>query len=72
MEAIRLLEEGFKPEQIDAAVKYRAGLPMGLFEVVDFSGVDTVYNVLNEVRKGDLRWKCPNCSKGWSQRAGWE
>ncbi|WP_202319423.1 3-hydroxyacyl-CoA dehydrogenase/enoyl-CoA hydratase family protein [Archaeoglobus neptunius] len=51
VEAIRLLEEGFKPEQIDASVKYRAGLPMGLFEVVDFSGVDTVYNVLQEVRK---------------------
>ncbi len=59
VEAIRLLEEGFKPEQIDAAVKYRAGLPMGLFEVVDFSGVDTVYNVLNEVRKRGFEVEMP-------------
>jgi len=59
VEAIRLLEEGFKLEQIDAAVKYRAGLPMGLFEVVDFSGVDTVYNVLNEVRKRGFEVEVP-------------
>ena len=59
VEAIRLLEEGFKPEQIDAAIRYRAGLPMGLFEVVDFSGVDTVYNVLNEVRKRGFEVEVP-------------
>lgn len=59
VEAIRLLEEGFKPEQIDAAVRYRAGLPMGLFEVVDFSGVDTVYNVLDEVRKRGFEVEMP-------------
>ena len=59
VEAIRLLEEGFRPEQIDAAIRYRAGLPMGLFEVVDFSGVDTVYNVLNEVRKRGFEVEIP-------------
>jgi len=59
VEAIRLLEEGFRPEEIDAAVRYRAGLPMGLFEVVDFSGVDTVYNVLNEVRKRGFEVEVP-------------
>ena len=51
VEAIRMVEDGFRPEQIDAAIRYRVGLPMGIFEVVDFSGVDTVYNVLQEVRK---------------------
>jgi len=59
VEAIRLLEEGFRPEEIDAAVRYRAGLPMGLFEVVDFSGVDTVCNVLNEVRKRGFEVEVP-------------
>ncbi len=59
VEAIRLLEEGFKPEQIDSAIKYRAGLPMGLFEVVDFSGIDTVYNVLKEVRKRGFEIEVP-------------
>lgn len=60
VEAIRLLEEGFKPEQVDAAVKYRLGLPMGIFEVVDFSGVDTVYNVLQEVRKRGFEVEVPD------------
>ncbi len=60
IEAIRLLEEGFKPEQIDAAIRYRAGLPMGIFEVVDFSGVDTVYNVLHEVRKRGFEVEVPD------------
>lgn len=32
--------------EIDSAVKYRLGLPMGLFEVVDYSGIDVIYNVL--------------------------
>ncbi|WP_290596415.1 MULTISPECIES: 3-hydroxyacyl-CoA dehydrogenase/enoyl-CoA hydratase family protein [unclassified Archaeoglobus] len=60
IEAIRLLEEGFKPEQIDAAIRYRAGLPMGIFEVVDFSGVDTVYNVLHEVKKRGFEVEVPD------------
>lgn len=60
IEAIRLLEEGFKPEQIDAAIRYRAGLPMGIFEVVDFSGVDTVYNVLHEVKKRGFEIEVPD------------
>lgn len=60
IEAIRLLEEGFKPEQIDAAIRYRAGLPMGIFEVVDFSGVDTVYNVLHEVKKRGFEVDVPD------------
>ncbi len=59
VEAIRLLEEGFKPEQIDSAIKYRAGLPMGLFEVVDFSGIDTVYNVLREVKNRGFEIEVP-------------
>lgn len=50
-EAIRLVEEGYKPEEVDAMSKYRLGLPMGILEVVDFSGVDVVYYVMNEVVK---------------------
>ncbi|MEM1671877.1 MAG: 3-hydroxyacyl-CoA dehydrogenase family protein [Archaeoglobaceae archaeon] len=49
-EAVRLLGEGYKPEEIDAVVKYRIGMPMGLLEVVDFSGVDVLYNVIKELR----------------------
>lgn len=60
VEAMRLLEEGYKPEEIDAAVRYRANLPMGIFEVVDFSGVDVIYNVLLEVKKRGLEVEVPS------------
>jgi enoyl-CoA hydratase/3-hydroxyacyl-CoA dehydrogenase len=59
VEAIRLLEEGYKPEEVDAAVRYRAGLPMGIFEVADFSGVDTIYNVLKEVKARGFEIEIP-------------
>jgi enoyl-CoA hydratase/3-hydroxyacyl-CoA dehydrogenase len=59
VEAIRYLEEGYKPEEIDSAVRYRLGLPMGIFEVVDFTGIDTVYNVLKEVRNRGFRVEIP-------------
>jgi enoyl-CoA hydratase/3-hydroxyacyl-CoA dehydrogenase len=29
--------------EIDSAVKYRAGLPMGLFELADYSGIDVIH-----------------------------
>jgi len=44
MEAIRMVEWGeAEVEEVDAAAKYRLGMPMGVLEVVDFSGVDVVY-----------------------------
>ena len=56
-EALRLVEEGYKPEEVDAAARYRLGLPMGVLEVVDFSGVDVVYYVMNEVVKRGVKIK---------------
>jgi len=41
-------------EEIDSAVKYRMGLPMGLFELHDVLGggsVDVSYHVLEQIRK---------------------
>jgi enoyl-CoA hydratase/3-hydroxyacyl-CoA dehydrogenase len=32
-------------EEIDSALKYRAGLPMGVFELADYIGLDVVYFV---------------------------
>lgn len=57
-EALRLLEY-YKPEEIDAAVRYRVGMPMGLFEVADFSGVDVLYNVMNELGKRGMDLEVP-------------
>ncbi|MET1124801.1 MAG: 3-hydroxyacyl-CoA dehydrogenase/enoyl-CoA hydratase family protein [Archaeoglobaceae archaeon] len=51
VEAIRMVEEGHKPEEIDSAVRYRLGLPMGVLEVADFSGIDVIHHVLREVTK---------------------
>ena len=33
------------PEEIDSALIYRAGFPMGIFELRDYSGIDVGYNV---------------------------
>ncbi|MEM0203198.1 MAG: 3-hydroxyacyl-CoA dehydrogenase/enoyl-CoA hydratase family protein [Archaeoglobaceae archaeon] len=62
-EALRLLEEGYKPEEVDAVVRYRIGMPMGIFEVADFSGVDVLYNVINELRKRGMDLEVPEIIK---------
>ena len=33
------------PEEIDSALIYKAGFPMGIFELRDYSGIDVGYNV---------------------------
>ncbi|WP_457590645.1 3-hydroxyacyl-CoA dehydrogenase/enoyl-CoA hydratase family protein [Geoglobus sp.] len=48
-QALKLLEMGYDAEEVDACAKYRIGMPMGLFEVMDFSGVDVLYNVVKEM-----------------------
>ena len=54
-EAAWALEEGEgTAEEIDSAVKYRMGLPMGLFELQDIlegGSVDVSYHVLEQFRK---------------------
>lgn len=37
--------------QIDSAAKYQLGLPMGPFELADYSGVDVSYRVIEEIAK---------------------
>jgi len=62
-EAMKLMEKGYRAEEIDAAVKYRIGMPMGLLEVADFSGVDVLYNVINELRKRGMDLEVPEILK---------
>lgn len=50
LEALRLVEEGVKPEEVDAAARYRLGMPMGPCEVMDFSGLDVLLAVFREMR----------------------
>ena len=48
-EALRLLEGGFaSQEDIDTAVKKGLNWPMGPFELLDFSGIDIFYGVLED------------------------
>ncbi len=57
-EAVRMLDE-HSVEEIDAAVRYRLGFPMGIFEVLDFSGIDTAYNVMVEMKKRGFEIEVP-------------
>ncbi len=63
--------------EVDSAVKYRAGLPMGIFELQDFTGIDVGYLVGYAVAVRDplLRVPCPLIEdlykKGWlGQKSG--
>ncbi|MCG2866753.1 MAG: 3-hydroxyacyl-CoA dehydrogenase NAD-binding domain-containing protein [Vulcanisaeta sp.] len=63
--------------EVDSAVKYRAGLPMGIFELQDFTGIDVGYLVGLAVAERDpmLRVPCPLIEdlykKGWlGQKSG--
>jgi len=40
-------------EQIDSMAIYKVGLPMGLFELADYSGIDTIYKAGEAVRSRD-------------------
>jgi len=40
-------------EQVDSMSLYRVGLPMGLFELADYSGIDTIYKAGEAVRSRD-------------------
>ena len=43
-------ETGASPEAVDAHVKEQAGMPMGVFQVADMSGLDTVLKVARDMR----------------------
>lgn len=40
-------------EQVDSMALYKVGLPMGLFELADYSGIDTIYRAAEAVRSRD-------------------
>lgn len=83
VEAAWLYETGVATkEDIDIAVKAGLNHPMGPFELMDFTGVDIGYHVINyfhEELNKELKWVMPHCMKdlvkagkvGRKAGAGW-
>lgn len=55
-EAAYCLErDGASMTQIDSAVKYKMGFPMGIFELADYTGLDVVFKATSEMYTRDNR-----------------
>ncbi|RLG71490.1 MAG: 3-hydroxyacyl-CoA dehydrogenase, partial [Thermoprotei archaeon] len=50
-----------KIEEVDSAIKYNAGFPMGIFELADYVGIDIIYDVSKVLKEafGDRAEPCP-------------
>jgi 3-hydroxybutyryl-CoA dehydrogenase len=76
IEAIRVVEEGVAtPEDVDIAVKNALNYPMGPFELMDMTGVDVIYLVVEYLYKElnkENKWVSPNLLKSLTraQRLG--
>lgn len=51
-EAMNMVMEGNKPEDIDRAMKLGANFPMGPLELADFAGLDTTLSVMEVMYEG--------------------
>jgi 3-hydroxybutyryl-CoA dehydrogenase len=83
VEAIKMLEEGVASiEDIDKAVKLGLNYPMGPFELMDLTGVDIAYHVMEYLYKElnkESKWSVPTLMKsmiragklGRKTGAGW-
>ncbi|MCB0337497.1 MAG: 3-hydroxybutyryl-CoA dehydrogenase [Bdellovibrionales bacterium] len=71
-EAVFLLQEGVKPEDIDNSMKLGTNQPMGPLELADFVGLDTLYYILQLLHRelGEDKYRpCPLLAK--YVEAGW-
>ena len=67
IEAIKIVEEGIASiEDVDTAVKNGLNYPMGPFELMDLTGIDIAYHVMEyfykELNK-ESKWASPNLLK---------
>ncbi len=53
--AYSLEADGVSMTQIDSAVKYKMGFPMGIFELADYTGLDVVFKATSEMFSRDKR-----------------
>jgi enoyl-CoA hydratase/3-hydroxyacyl-CoA dehydrogenase len=55
-EAAYCLEmDGVSMTQLDSAVKYKMGFPMGIFELADYTGLDVIFKATSEMYSRDTR-----------------
>jgi len=47
--------QNLKLEEIDSAVKFRMGFPMGIFELADFTGMDVIHKATTELQIRDKK-----------------
>ena len=47
--------EGATMQQIDSAVKFKLGFPMGIFELADFTGLDVIHKATHEMHSRDKK-----------------
>lgn len=72
-----LQRDSAKMIQIDAAVKFKLGFPMGIFELADYTGIDVVHKATVEMYSRDKRVinPCPMIeelfnNKNYGQKSG--
>ena len=51
---------GASPEEIDSAVKFKMGFPMGIFELADFTGMDVIHKATVEMHLRDKKVILPH------------
>ena len=51
---------GYTMEQIDSAVKFTMGFPMGIFELADFTGMDVIHKATIELQLRDKKVILPH------------
>ena len=58
--ACKLVSEGkYTVQEVDSAAKYTLGFPMGIFELLDYTGIDTNYLISKEVKSRGFDFECP-------------
>lgn len=55
--SLELNEHSIK--QIDAAARYKADLPMGIFELMDYIGIDVVYHMMKAMIDRGVKFRLP-------------
>ncbi|AFA39375.1 3-hydroxyacyl-CoA dehydrogenase [Pyrobaculum oguniense TE7] len=68
--ACHLVNRGaYSVVEVDSALKHRAGLPMGIFELRDFSGIDVGYMVAKSLAERDILFSqlCPLLERLYKQ-----